>query len=227
MTKHTKTELKTVLLTGFEPFGGESINPSWQAVKQLHGQTINDHQVECVELPCEFGRSLEHLYQAIEKHQPSLVLCIGQAGGRSHISIERVAINIDDARIADNAGNQPVDTAIIADAPAAYFAKLPIKTMFKGLIEAGIPAEVSNTAGTYVCNHVMYGLLHYIARHFGENDESIRGGFIHIPFLPEQAVHHSGAPSMSQTTVVTALKLLIENGLSSQPDLKVAAGTTH
>ena len=227
MTKQTKKELKTVLLTGFEPFGGESINPSWQAVKKLHGQTLNDHEIKCVELPCEFGRSLEYLYQTIEKHQPSLVLCIGQAGGRSHISIERIAINIDDARIADNAGNQPVDTPIIDNAPAAYFAKLPIKTMFIGLVEAGIPAEVSNTAGTYVCNHVMFGLLHYIARHFGENDESIRGGFIHIPFLPEQATHHGGAPSMSQTTVVDALKLLIKNGLSSEPDLKVAAGTTH
>lgn len=227
MTKQTNADLKTVLLTGFEPFGGESINPSWQAVKQLHGQIIADHKVECVELPCEFGRSLEHLYQAIEKNQPSLVLCIGQAGGRSHISIERIAINIDDARIADNAGNQPIDTAIIADAPAAYFAKLPIKTMFKGLVEAGIPAEVSNTAGTYVCNHVMFGLLHYIARHFGENNESIRGGFIHIPFLPEQAAHHSGAPSMSQATVVAALKVLIEQGLSADPDLKLAAGTTH
>ena len=216
-----------MLLTGFEPFGGESINPSWQAVKQLHGQIIADHKVECVELPCEYGRSLEHLYQAIEQNQPALVLCIGQAGGRAHISIERIAINIDDARIADNAGNQPIDTAIITDAPAAYFAKLPIKAMFKGLVEAGIPAEVSNTAGTYVCNHVMFGLLHYIARHFGENDESIRGGFIHIPFLPEQAVHHGGAPSMSQTTVVDALKLLIKNGLSSEADLKLAAGTTH
>ena len=213
----------TVLITGFEPFGGEHINPSWQAVKQLQDLVICDHKVECIELPCEFGRSVTSLHDAIKHHNPSLVLCIGQAGGRSQISIERVAINIDDARIADNAGNQPIDLAIVEHGPSAYFAKLPLKSMYKHLIDEGIPAEVSNTAGTYVCNHVMYGLLHHIE----QNKLDTRGGFVHIPFLPEQAVHHGGAASMSQETVVSALKVLIEQGLSSDADLKLTAGATH
>lgn len=219
----TNTTKPTVLLTGFAPFGGESINPSWQAVKQLQGETIADHQLACAELPCEFGHALTALQTQIELHQPSLVLCIGQAGGRENISIERVAINVDDARIPDNVGAQPVDEPIVANAPSAYFANLPIKRMLKALEEQSIPAEISNTAGTYVCNHVMYGLLHHIA----QNTPKTKGGFIHIPFLPEQALHHKGAPSMETSTVIKALKLLVESGLSDLPDLKIAAGATH
>jgi pyroglutamyl-peptidase len=174
-------------------------------------------------LPCEFNRSLALLYQAIEQHHPVLVLCVGQAGGRSEISIERIAINIDDARIKDNAGNQPIDTPVIADAPAAYFANLPIKRMLLALHQGEIPAVISNTAGTYVCNHVMYGLLHHINQH----EPHIKGGFIHIPYLPSQALHHNGAPSMSEDTVLSALKVLINEAISTKLDTKVAAGTTH
>ena len=222
MTKLTSS-MPCILITGFAPFAGESINPSWQAVSRLDDNLIAKHRVIALELPCEFNRSLALLYQAIEQHHPVLVLCVGQAGGRSEISIERIAINIDDARIKDNAGNQPIDTPVIADAPAAYFANLPIKRMLLALHQGEIPAVISNTAGTYVCNHVMYGLLHHINQH----EPHIKGGFIHIPYLPSQALHHNGAPSMSEDTVLSALKVMINEAISTKLDIKVAAGTTH
>ncbi|KZN45878.1 pyroglutamyl-peptidase I [Pseudoalteromonas luteoviolacea] len=219
----TKPNHPTVLITGFEPFGGEEINPSWQAVQKLEGLIIEGHMVVTRELPCEFDTSLESLYNSIALHEPSLVLCVGQAGGRSDITIERIAININDARIKDNAGHQPIDTPVIKDGPAAVFAKLPIKQMLWDLHEAHIPASISNTAGTYVCNHVMYGLCHYIETH----KANLKGGFIHIPYLPEQAVHHSGAPSMAESTVIAALKAMIASALTHDQDLAIAAGTTH
>ncbi|WP_082355618.1 pyroglutamyl-peptidase I [Pseudoalteromonas porphyrae] len=222
MTKLTSS-MPCVIITGFEPFGGESINPSWQAVNKLGDDLIAKHRVIALELPCEFDRSLDVLYKAIEQHHPVLVLCVGQAGGRSEISIERIAINIDDARIADNANTQPIDKPVIEDAPAAYFTNFPIKRMLVDLQKSHIPAAISNSAGTYVCNHVMYGLLHYIA----EYEPQLKGGFIHIPYLPSQAVHHHGAPSMSEDTVINALKVLITAALSTKKDVKVAAGTTH
>ncbi|WP_125719493.1 pyroglutamyl-peptidase I [Pseudoalteromonas rubra] len=219
----TKGTHKTVLLTGFEPFGGESINPSWQAVHQLDGCHIAGHTIRTKELRCEFDHALTQLNRAIDKYAPALVLCVGQAGGRADISIERVAININDARIPDNAGAQPIDTPVLAGGPAAYFAALPVKHMLNDLRQAQIPASISNTAGTYVCNHVMYGLLHYISEH----QLNCRGGFIHIPYLPEQAMHHSGAPSMSAPQVIDALKVMISSALSHDSDLEIAAGTTH
>ncbi|MFU2508937.1 pyroglutamyl-peptidase I [Pseudoalteromonas sp. ASV78] len=222
MTKLTSS-MPCVLITGFAPFAGESINPSWQAVSKLEDSLIAKHRVITLELPCEFKRSLDVLYQAIEQHHPVLVLCTGQAGGRSEISIERIAINIDDARMKDNAGQQPIDAPVIANAPIAYLANLPIKRMLLALHQAELPAAISNSAGTYVCNHVMYGLLHHINQH----EPHIKGGFIHIPYLPSQAVHHNGAPSMSEDTVISALKVMINEAISAKQDIKVAAGTTH
>ncbi|HIH9401809.1 TPA: pyroglutamyl-peptidase I [Yersinia enterocolitica] len=215
--------MKSVLITGFEPFGGERVNPSWEVVKQLNDLMLGGVKVVARQLPCAFGEALTALNAAIDEIQPVLVLAIGQAGGRADISIERVAINVDDARIADNLGNQPIDQPIVENGPVAYFTRLPIKAMVQGIREAGIPASVSQTAGTYVCNHVMYGLLHRLHQ---TNDE-IKGGFIHIPYLPEQAVNHPGAPSMSAHSVVIALELAISIALQIDHDSHIAGGAIH
>ncbi|QHB33401.1 pyroglutamyl-peptidase I [Yersinia canariae] len=215
--------MRSVLITGFEPFGGERVNPSWEVVKKLNDLMLGGVKVVARQLPCAFGEALVALNAAIDEIQPVLVLAIGQAGGRADISIERVAINIDDARIADNLGNQPVDQPIVENGPAAYFTRLPIKAMVQGIREAGIPASVSQTAGTYVCNHVMYGLLH---RLYQANDE-VKGGFIHIPYLPEQAVNHPGAPSMAEHSVVIALELAISIALQIDHDLHISGGAIH
>ncbi|MBD1583218.1 pyroglutamyl-peptidase I [Pseudoalteromonas sp. S16_S37] len=219
----TKTQKPSILITGFAPFDGEQLNPSWQAVSELEGEHIGGSVIHTKELPCEFGTSLKELHQAIDKYAPQLVLCVGQAGGRADISIERVAINVNDARIPDNAGKQPVDTPVIAGAPSAYFTNLPIKRMLLALQQAQIPASISNTAGTYVCNHVMYGLMHLINQH----DTLVKGGFVHIPYLPSQALNHANAPSMSLETVVSALRVIITCAMQDKQDVKIAAGTTH
>ncbi|PVZ85888.1 pyroglutamyl-peptidase I [Serratia sp. S1B] len=214
--------MQKVLITGFEPFGGEQVNPSWEVVKQLDGLHIAGAQIIARQLPCVFGEALSVLNTAIDELQPQRVLAIGQAGGRSDITVERVAINVDDARIADNQGQQPIDQAIVEHGPVAYFSTLPIKAIVNTLRKAGIPASVSQTAGTYVCNHVMYGLLHRLS-----NQPQVKGGFIHIPYLPEQAAHHPGQPSMAAETVLSALKLAISLILSVEQDLKEAGGATH
>jgi pyroglutamyl-peptidase len=174
------------------------------------------------QLPVEFGASLQVLQAAIREAKPALVLCVGQAGGRAQISIERVAINVDDARIPDNADACPIDAPIVADGPAAYFATLPIKAMLVALREAGIPAEVSQTAGTYVCNHVFYGLMHAL-----RGKPRIRGGFIHIPYAPEQAARHPGAPSLPVEVVTAALRIGLRIALATTVDRHVAAGAEH
>ncbi|AXF60100.1 pyroglutamyl-peptidase I [Leclercia sp. W6] len=214
--------MRTVLITGFEPFGGETVNPSWEVVKQLDGAIIDDCRVVARQLPCVFGESLSMLNAAIDALQPSVVLAIGQAGGRVDVTVERVAINVDDARIADNHGQQPVDVAIVEGGPAAWFSTLPIKAIVAALRESGIPASVSQTAGTFVCNHVMYGVLHKLA----DNPE-VKGGFIHIPYLPEQAAAHPGAPSMATQTVKQALEIAITVALRQEADIKVVGGATH
>ncbi len=214
--------MQTVLITGFEPFGGETVNPSWEVVKLLDGTIIDDCRVVARQLPCVFGESLEVLNAAIDALQPSVVLAIGQAGGRVDVTVERVAINVDDARIPDNRGQQPVDVAIVPDGPAAWFSTLPIKAMVTALREAGIPASVSQTAGTFVCNHVMYGALHKLA-----DWPEVKGGFIHIPYLPEQAAAHPGAPSMAAQTVKQALEIAITVALRQAHDIKVVGGATH
>ncbi|WEE05918.1 pyroglutamyl-peptidase I [Serratia marcescens] len=214
--------MQKVLITGFEPFGGERLNPSWEVVKQLNDMELVGTRIVARQLPCVFGAALEALNAAIDEVQPVMVLAVGQAGGRTDITIERVAINVDDARIPDNQGQQPVDEPIVAGGPAAYFSTLPIKAMVSSMREAGIPASVSQTAGTYVCNHVMYGLLHRLS-----GQREVKGGFIHIPYLPEQAAAHPGAPSMAASTVLFALELAISIALQVEHDLKVAGGATH
>lgn len=206
----------TVLVTGFDPFGGSSVNPSWQAVHAMHGRTIAGRQVVGGELPTVFDDSLRRLGELMEEHQPELVVATGQAAGRAAISLERVAINVNDARIRDNAGRKPIDTPVIPGAPAAYFTSLPIKAMLQELIAAGINAEVSQTAGTFVCNHVFFGLMHLLAQ---PRWEGTRGGLVHVPWLPEQ-----GQPSMRLDEVVAGLDLAIACALRTQRDIRKEAG---
>ena len=211
-----------VLITGFEPFGGETVNPSWEVVKQLDGMIIRGQQVVAKQLPCVFGEALTVLKAALETYQPRLTIAVGQAGGRVDITVERVAINVDDARIPDNKGQQPIDEPIVANGPAACFSTLPIKAIVSALRQQGIPASVSQTAGTFVCNHVMYGLLHQLQGKRGQ-----KGGFIHIPYLPEQAAAHPGQASMSVATVRAALETAIAVALEQDDDVKIGGGATH
>ncbi|HET8747454.1 MAG TPA: pyroglutamyl-peptidase I [Ramlibacter sp.] len=206
----------SVLVTGFDPFGGSAVNPSWQAVHALHGREIAGHRIVGGELPTVFGASVRRLEELMREHRPRLVLCTGQAGGRGAISLERVAINVDDARIPDNAGAQPVDTAIVPDGPAAYFTSLPIKAMLQSLLDAGVRAEVSQTAGTFVCNHTFYGLMHLLGQ---PEWQGVRGGLVHVPWLPEQ-----GQPSMGLDEIVQALEVAIACALSTRHDIRKEAG---
>jgi pyroglutamyl-peptidase len=209
----------SLLITGFEPFAGETINPSWQVAQALHGRKFGEHLVHAHCLPTAFGDSLQRLETLIASHQPKLVLCIGQAAGRNSISLERIAINIDDARIADNLGAQPIDAPVIVGAPAAYFSTLPIKAIMRDLHSAGIPAEISNTAGTFVCNHVFYGLMHHLVA-----TSNIKAGFIHIPYLPEQAIHHKNAPSMALADLIHATAIIIESAIANSKDISISGG---
>ncbi|KAF2955869.1 pyroglutamyl-peptidase I [Marinitoga sp. 38H-ov] len=194
-----------VLVTGFVPFGGEKINPSFEAVKKLPLKILGAEIIK-LEIPTVFYKSIEKLISKISEIKPDIVICTGQAGGRSHISIERVAINIDDARIEDNEGNKPVDKPIFFDGENAYFSNLPIKKIVEGIREIGIPAEISNSAGTFVCNHLLYGLMYYINRDYNR----ILGGFIHVPYLPEQVLDKRNKPSMSLDNITKALEKTIE-----------------
>lgn len=213
-----------ILLTGFESFGGQSLNPSWRAVQLAAGELADaGYEVHTVELPCVFGQSARVLSEVLNEKRPELILCVGQAGGRNRLSLERIAINIDDARIPDNAGNSPVDSAVVVGGPAAYFATLPIKACLLELERRGIAAGISQTAGTYVCNHVFYALMHELHRNV---HSSARGGFVHIPFAPEQ-VPGSSVASMEITTAASALAAIVRVSLSTGGDIAMAAGTTH
>ena len=209
----------TVMVTGFDPFGGSSTNPSWHAVHALHGRIIAGRKVVGVELPTVFDLSLQRLAEAMEEHQPELVVATGQAAGRAAISLERVAINVNDARIPDNAGLKPIDTAVVAGGPVAYFTTLPIKAMLKALLDEAVRAEVSQTAGTFVCNHVFYGLMHLLAQ---PQWEGTRGGLIHVPWLPEQ-----GQPSMRLEEIVRGLEIAIGCALSTRRDIRKEAGAIN
>ncbi|QLB20824.1 pyroglutamyl-peptidase I [Vespertiliibacter pulmonis] len=200
--------MKKVLITGFDPFNKESINPSWEVAKRLAKPSF----IYAVQLPCVFDLVLEVLQEKIKEIQPDIVICIGQAARQSDIAIERVAINLNDATIPDNQNNQPIDTEIIPHAPSAYFSTLPCKTIVQALKENGIPASLSLSAGTYVCNHTMYGLLHFLAKHL----PNCRGGFIHIPFLPEQGVNHPNAPTMALETVLKGISIAINVALETE-----------
>ncbi|HET6555213.1 MAG TPA: pyroglutamyl-peptidase I [Dyella sp.] len=208
-----------ILLTGFTPFGNEDINPSWEAVRELEGRHIAGHVVVARLLPTIFAESRRELGLMVDEVAPAILLGVGQAGGRSRLSLERVAINVQDARMADNAGVQPIDEAIVADGPAAYFSSLPIKAMLKALLAEGVPAEVSNTAGTFVCNHVAYLMLHLAARH-----HDLRAGFIHIPYLPSQAARFPNAPSMAQEDVVRGLIIALQVAATQRTDDRFGAG---
>lgn len=206
-----------VLLTGFDAFGGEALNPSWMAVQALHGRRIAGHRVVAAQLPTAFVSAPKQLRALMNTHRPTLVLCVGQAGGRSALSLERVAINLIDARIADNAQAQPVDEPVVRGAPAAYFSTLQLKAMLAALQREGVPVEVSQTAGTFVCNQVFYALMHALATRRGWSH--IRGGFIHVPWLPEQ-----GTPSMPLADIVRGLRVAVRVALSTTQDLRIAAG---
>lgn len=211
---------KKILLTGFDAFGGASLNPSWLVVQALRGRQIAGHRVVATQFPTMFGEALSHLEDLMKQHQPALVVLVGQAGGRSAISLERVAINVNDAPLADNAGAQPIDTPVVQGGPVAYFSSLPIKAMLAALQREGIAAEVSQTAGTFVCNHVFYGLMHLLATRCALRHT--RGGFVHVPWLPEQ-----GAPSMALDEMVRGLSLAVRCALVTEQDASLGAGASH
>lgn len=210
--------LPCALLTGFDAFGGAALNPSWLAVQALDGQTLAGHTLVAARLPTTFAGALPELIRLLGLHRPALVVCVGQAGGRQALSLERIAINISDSTLADNAGAQPLDVPVVAGGPAAYFSTLPIKAMLHDLQQAGVAAEVSQTAGTFVCNHVFYGLMHALARQRRANaapgQPRARGGFIHVPYLPEQ-VADDGDPSMPLGEVVRGLRVAIACALGA------------
>jgi pyroglutamyl-peptidase len=218
----TQVPAKIVLLTGFEPFNGAAVNPSWEAVRALDGWSGPGFAVVGRQLPCVFGNAVAVLREAIAGVKPDIVIAVGQAGGRSEISLERVAINVDDASIRDNAGNQPVDTPVAADGPAAYFTTLPVKAIVKALRLRGFPSGVSQTAGTFVCNHVFYGLMHHAV------GQPLKAGFIHVPFLPEQAADRpERPPSMALRDIVDALRIAVEVAVVTETDSVEAGGATH
>ena len=213
-----------ILITGFDPFEDEPLNPSWEAVRRLPDK-VGESEVIKVQIPTVFGKAADVVHDAVVEHDPDVVVSVGQAGGRFAVSPERVAINIDDGRIPDNEGNQPIDSPIHEDGAAAYFTSLPVKAMVTAMREAGVPAVVSNTAGTYVCNHVMYQILYMIDHEFPDK----RGGFVHVPYTPQQVIDKPGLPSVS----VEDMAIALEAGLGAiveyrdKPDLHVVGGAIH
>ena len=192
--------MKRILVTGFDPFGGQPVNPAREAVLRLP-DTVGGYEITKLEIPTVFGLAAETVLQAASELQPHAILCVGQAGGRAAVTPEVVAINLREASIPDNAGNIPVNTPVVENAPAAYFATLPVRDMVRAVKERGIPCALSYTAGTFVCNDLLYTLLHHY------RDTDVRVGFVHIPYLPEQA--GEGVPSMELDTVVEALTAMI------------------
>ena len=210
-----------ILVTGFDPFGDDKINPAIEAVKRLDDE-IAGAQIIKVEIPTVFGDCADVVHDVIEQHQPDYVLNIGQAGGRYALTPERVAINFDDGRIADNKGYQPIATPIREDGQNAYFTQLPVKAMVKAIREAGIPALVSTTAGTFVCNHIMYQVQYMIDKEFHD----LKAGFMHIPFLPEQVVARPDTPSLSLADdvrgITAAITAIVE--MDGKKDLQSVEG---
>lgn len=218
--KNLHHAMPCVLLTGFDAFGGDAVNPSWLAVQALHDVLIDGHRIVAAQLPTTFAGSGRELLKLLRMHQPALVVCVGLAGGRSALSLERIAININDARIADNEGAQPVDVPVVKSGPSAYFSTLPIKAMLHSLTEAGVAAEVSQTAGTFVCNHVFYVLMHALKnQHTLLDMHKLRGGFMHVPYLPGQ-----GMPSMSLEETVRGLRVAVACALVTEQDVLIGAG---
>lgn len=208
-----------ILVTGFEPFDNEKINPAWEAIKKLPN-ILEDIEILKFEIPTAFITSYKLLFKLIEENKPDVVLCIGQAGGRFDFTVERIAINIDDARIPDNNGFQPIDKPIFQDGENAFFSSLPIKAIVSELNKNNIPASISNTAGTFVCNHIMYSLLYYIKK----NNLNIRGGFIHVPYIREQVINKKNTPYMELSTIIEALKISIQTIKKYQKDILITGG---
>ncbi|MER5806001.1 pyroglutamyl-peptidase I [Streptomyces mirabilis] len=217
-----------ILVTGFEPFEGSETNPSWLAAELLSAEPPSPGlEVTAVQLSCVLGKVADELRAAVAVHEPDLVLALGQAGGRPDLTVERVAINVDDARIPDNAGQTPIDVPIVPDGPGSYFASLPVKACVAASRRAGIPASVSQAAGTFVCNHVFYALAHLIATAQPE----LRGGFVHVPYAPHQVTAlgaaGAGKPSMSVRDMVTGLTAMLEDAVVTTADIRESGGATH
>ncbi len=189
--------MKQLLITGFDPFGGENVNPAWEAVRRLP-ERVGEFVLHKQMIPTVFGKAAEDVLEAAEKVKPDVILCIGQSGSRAAVTPERIGINIRDARIPDNAGNQPTEETIVSGGPDGLFATVPVEAMAQAIREAGLPGQVSNTAGTFVCNDVLYTLLYYY------RESNVRVGFIHVPWLPEQ-----GTPNLPLLDTVSALEAAI------------------
>jgi len=207
------------LVTGFEPFGGETVNPALEALARLPPR-LGALEVATGVVPAIFGQAIDVLTDAVAVTAPDIVLCVGLAGGRAALSLERVAINIDDARIPDNSGQQPIDQPVAAGGPPAYFTTLPIKAAVAALRAAGLPAIVSNSAGTFVCNHVFYGLMHLAATRW----PGLRGGFLHVPYLPNQAARQDGAPSMALEDIARGIEIVLTVAAARRGDIAAAGG---
>lgn len=211
-----------VLVTGFDPFGGESINPAWEAVKVIKDE-IAGAEIVKMQIPTVVGKSIAKIHDKMVEINPDIVIAVGQAGGRFGVTPERVAINVTDARIPDNEGNQPIDEPIFADGDAAYFSNLPVKAMVQGIKDAGYPSTLSNTAGTYICNHVMYGILYYIQKEF----PNARGGFIHVPYAASQVVNKPNTASMAIADITASIEAAIKAAVENTSDIKAIGGETH
>jgi pyroglutamyl-peptidase len=208
-----------LLITGFDPFGNENINPAWEAVKLLPSK-IEGVEVIKLQIPTVFKKSINTILEGAKDHKPDVIICVGQAGGRYDLTVERVAINLDDARIKDNEGNQPIDEPVYADGADAYFTSLPLKAMVEEIQKNNIPASISNTAGTYVCNHVMYGVLYHIEKYALAK----KGGFIHVPFIPQQVLDKKNMPSMDLKCIARGLEVAIRAVGKYDKDIKVTGG---
>lgn len=212
-----------VLVTGFDPFGGEKVNPAYEAVKLLP-DTIAGAEIIKLEIPTVFSKSGPAVEAGIKEHNPDVVINVGQAGGRSCVTIEKVAINLAEARIPDNDGEQPLDVALQEDGETAYFATIPVKAIVQNIREHGLPCHISYTAGTYVCNSVMYNVLYMAAKRY----PNIRAGFIHVPFAAEQVVDKAnGMACMSLEMIAKSLEYAIEATVTNKEDINEAMGTTH
>jgi len=206
--------MNKVILTGFEPFGGDSINPALEVIKVLEKEPLPGVEILPLRLPVVFGKAIEEVIAAIKSFSPSLIISVGQAGGRPSISVERLGININNARIADNAGNQPRDEVIVADGPAAYFTTIDCQKTVEAIKEKDIPATISYHASTFVCNNLIYGTLHYLASHH----LPIKFGFLHVPFLPEQAAKkEKEPPAMKLSSITESVKVAIKANLPHSP----------
>lgn len=208
-----------ILLTAFDPFGEDKVNPALEAVKLVKIDDL-DAEVIKLEVPTVFHKSINIVQEKIKAEKPDAVLAIGQAGGRPNLTVERVAINQDDARIKDNEGNQPIGEAIFSDGKNAYFATLPIKAMVKKIQEAGLPANISNSAGTFVCNHLMYGILYTLEKNF----PNARGGFMHVPYIPEQVIGKTTQPSMSIEAIAKGIHAALQAIIENACDIKQTGG---